>query len=104
MLKLFSGEYVQGQLPPVRLAALSLATSALWCIAGGWLCCSIARGFTWRHAAALALWGEAIAAISTYLAWGRIQPWYQVGILLIWPPAVLLGAWIRRRQLQRSDA
>ncbi len=102
LMKLYPREYIQGQMPPAWLAALSLTTSAFWCIAGGWLCCYISRGFPWRHAAALALWGVAIAGISTYLAWGRIQPWYQIGILLLWPAAVFTGAWLRSRQLRRA--
>ncbi len=103
LMKLYPREYIRGQMPPDWLAALNLAASALWCCAGGWLCCFIARGSLWRHATALAVWGAAIGAISTYLTWGRIQSWYQIGILLLWPSAVFLGAWLRNRQLRRSS-
>jgi hypothetical protein len=103
LMQIFPDDYVPGRRPPDWLALWSLAASFLWSVAGGWICARIARYGIWRHAACLTALGLLIGAVSTYLSWGRIQAWYQFGLLLLWPLAVSLGAWLRTRQLPASS-
>lgn len=95
--RLFPKDYVPGRFPPDWLALLSLATSFLWSAAGGWICARIARRRPWPHTATLIALGWLISGTATYLTWGRIQPWYQLALLALWPAAVALGAWLRLR-------
>ena len=99
IMKVFPNEYVEGRTPPDSLALLSLGTSILWSVFGAWLCAFIARTRIWSHAIYLMVWGEIIGAVSTVMAWGKIQSWYQIGLLVAWPIAVIVGAWIRARQV-----
>jgi uncharacterized membrane protein YccC len=64
----------------------------------------IAARKPWLHALALAAWGELMGTISTVANWGRIQEWYQIGLLVMWVPAVLAGAWIRAGRPGRQQA
>lgn len=95
LMKLFPHDYVAGQMPPDRLALVSLATGTLYSVAGGWVTARIAAYKPWTHAVALALWGETLGLISTMMTLGQIQLWYQVGLLVLWAPAVALGCWLR---------
>jgi len=99
LMKMFPNDYVEGRIPPDSLALLSLGTGALWSVIGGWFCALIAKIRIWRHAIYLMVWGEIMGAVSTVMAWGRIQAWYQIGLLVAWPIAVIIGAWIRTRQV-----
>ncbi len=95
MMKLFPNDYVHGTIPPDSLAAISLATSTLWSIAGGWVTARIAANRPWHHILGLIVWGELMGIVSTVMTWGQIQNWYQIGLLLMWIPAVVAGGWIR---------
>lgn len=95
LMKLFPHDYVTGQMPPDRLALVSLATGTLYSVAGGWVTARIAAFKPWTHAAALGLWGETLGIISTMMTLGQIQLWYQAGLLILWMPAVALGCWLR---------
>lgn len=95
LMALFPDRYVAGRLPPDSLAALSLATSTLWSTAGGWVTARLAPFKPWHHILGLILWGELLGFVSAALTWGQVQLWYQVGLLILWTPAVCLGGWLR---------
>lgn len=92
--KTFPAEYVAGRIPPDRLSALSLATSTLYSVLGGWITVKLSRSNPWRHALYLILWGELMGVVSAVATWGQIQAWYQIGLLVAWPIAVAAGCWI----------
>jgi len=93
--KVFPKEYVPGTMPPDHLAALSLATSTIYSVIGGWVTARIAPEKHWQHVMGLLVWGEVMGIASTAMTWGQIQPWYQLGLLVLWPVAVIIGGWIR---------
>ncbi|MBI5085773.1 MAG: hypothetical protein HZB13_14385 [Acidobacteria bacterium] len=95
MTKIFPDQYVAGKMPPDSLAALSLATSTLWSVVGGWVTARLAASKPWRHILGLFLWGELMGVVSAVMTWGLMQHWYQIGLLLAWLPAVVAGGWIR---------
>ena len=101
---LFPDQYVHGKLPPDHLAAISLATSTLWSIIGVHITAWIAPRKPWHHILALVIWGELMGIASSIATWGQIQMWYQIGLLLLWPPAVAIGGWLRagRPSLQKA--
>ena len=102
---LFPDQYVHGKLPPDHLAAISLATSTLWSIIGGYITAWIAPRKPWHHILALVIWGELMGIASCIATWGQIQAWYQIGLLLLWAPAVAIGGWLRagRPSLQKPS-
>lgn len=93
--KLYPDQYVAGKLPPDYLAGISLATSTLWSIAGGYITAMMAKDRPWRHLLGLVVWGELMGIASAISTWGMIQNWYQIGLLLLWAPAVAVGCWLR---------
>ncbi len=96
LMKLFPDQYVQGKLPPGYLAAISLATSTLWSVLGGYITARLAPPRKpWHHIVALAIWGELLGIASSIATWGQTQIWYQIGLLVLWVPAVALGGWLR---------
>lgn len=92
---LFPSEYTQGKRPPDHLAAISLLTSTIWSVAGGWVTARIAKSKPWHHILGLIVWGELMGVLSLVMTWGQIQPWYQIGLIAAWMPAVVAGGWIR---------
>jgi hypothetical protein len=94
LMALFPNEYKEGSMPPAHLSGISLATSTLWSVAGGWICARIAARKPWHHLIALMVWGEIMGITSVFISWGKVQPWYLFGLLLLWPVAILAGGWI----------
>jgi hypothetical protein len=105
LMKIFPDQYVSGKMPPDNLAALSLATSTLWSVLGGWVTARIAAFKPWHHILGLVVWGELMGIASAVMTWGQIQSWYQIGLIVMWMPAVAAGAWIcaGKPQLRRVD-
>ena len=93
--RMYPQAYVAGKIPPDYLSALSLATSIVYSIAGGWLTALIAAKRKWTHVWALVAWGLLMGIASAIFTWGQIQHWYQIGLILGWIPAVLLGGYIK---------
>ena len=104
-MKLFPHDYVQGKVPPDQLSAISLATSVLWSVVGGWVTVRIAASKPWHHILGLIVWGELMGIASAFMTWGQMQSWYQIGLIALWAPAVIAGGWIRagRPTLRAAD-
>jgi len=93
--RIYPQAYVEGKIPPDFLSALSLATSIGYSIAGGWLTARIAARRKWNHVWALVAWGLLMGIVSAMLTWGKIQHWQQIGLIVGWIPAVILGGYLR---------
>jgi len=92
--KMFPSEYVAGKMPPDRLSALSLATSTLYSVLGGWITAKLALSSPWRHALYLIVWGELMGVLSAVMTWGLMPWWYHAGLLAAWPLAIAAGCWL----------
>ena len=96
------GLYAAGQQPAAGVEVLALASTALWAAAGGWLTARLAPRKPMAHVLALLGCGEIVMLVSVGLTWGRIQAWYQLGLLLLWPAAVAAGGWLQARRQRRA--
>jgi hypothetical protein len=68
-----------------------LITDTLFTVAGGWLCGIISRGDT-RAAWGLIMMGEIMGLVSAVYLWHTAPHYYSFYLLLMYPPAVWLGA------------
>jgi hypothetical protein len=93
--RMYPQSYVEGKMPPDSLSALSLATSLIYSIAGGWLTALLAVRRRWDHVWALVAWGVLMGTISTIFTWNKMQHWNQIGLILGWIPTVVLGGYLR---------
>jgi hypothetical protein len=93
--RMYPQAYVAGRIPPDSLSALSLATSIVYSIVGGWLTARIAARRKWNHVCALVAWGLLMGIASAVFTWGKIQHWHQIGLIVGWIPAVILGGYLR---------
>jgi hypothetical protein len=93
--RIYPQDFVAGKMPPNWLSALSLATSLLYSIVGGWLTAHFAAQWKWKHVTALVAWGLLMGIISTIFTWGQMQSWHLIGLIVGWIPAVLLGGYLR---------
>jgi hypothetical protein len=95
LMAMFPDQYKEGVVPPDHLAGISLATSTLWSVVGGWVCALIAVRKPWHHLVALMVWGEILGIATAFYYWGKMQSWYLVGLPLLWIPAIFIGGWIK---------
>jgi MFS family permease len=102
LTQIYPDEYKRGSIPPDYLSGISLFTSTIWSVVGGWICALIAKDRHWRHNFYLILWGLLMGVVSAVMTWGQIQNWYQIGLIVAWPFAVSLGCWIRARNLRAA--
>jgi hypothetical protein len=100
----FPDEYVEGKTPPDHLLAVSLATAFLYSVFGGWLTSRLAKADEGKHVWWLVAWGLAMGTASAAANWGKIQSWYQIGLILLWTPAVLLGGRLSVRRRKSAPA
>jgi hypothetical protein len=97
--KVIPNDYRDGQIPPDSVTALVLMTSALFSIPAGWVTARLARTDPARHVVYLILWGLLMGIVSAVMSWGQIQWWYQIGLIVLWAPMVLLGGrWAVKRR------
>lgn len=97
--KVIPNDYRDGQIPPDSVTALVLMTSALFSIPAGWVTAKLAKMDPARHVVYLILWGLLMGIVSAVMSWGQIQWWYQIGLIVLWAPMVLLGGrWAVKRR------
>lgn len=84
---------VAGMTPPDWLVAVRLVCGGLFSAVGGWLTARLAPERPWRHAAYLILIGVTLGLFTGAASLGQVQWWYLAGMLLLFPVAVLAGAW-----------
>ncbi len=84
----------------VRLLLFSLVFSAIYSIAGGAFCVKVKRSRERSLILALIILGEVLGLVMVFTLFQEAPIWYRLGILVVHPPAVLLGArlgtlWLR---------
>jgi hypothetical protein len=94
--KICPSNYVSGTTPPAFYFVVSLVAAPLYSVLGGWICARLSRK-PWRDAVALVIFGEIMGVASLAMTWNSQPHWYGLALLALYPPAVLLGAWLRMR-------
>jgi hypothetical protein len=96
--KMNPGDWKPGQTVPAYYFVVSLFTAPLYSVFGGYLCAWLAKAKPWQHIIALVIFGELMGLASTVMAW-KMQPhWYAFALLLLYPPCVFLGGYLRLRR------
>ncbi|MFZ5927857.1 MAG: hypothetical protein ACOYX1_10470 [Acidobacteriota bacterium] len=95
--RIFPGQYGAGLPAPAWLTGLRLACGVLYTVFGGWLAVLLAPERPWRHALYLIVLGETMGILTAGMSIGLLPFWYLGGLLLLFPVAVLAGAWLRLR-------
>jgi hypothetical protein len=83
--------------PPDNYLALTLITTSLYTLLGGYLCAVIAKAKHKQAALGLIGFGELMGLASVVMYWGRQPKWYGFSLLIVYPPLVWLGSRIRTR-------
>jgi hypothetical protein len=89
--KMLPNDYRDGQIPPDWVTAMVLATSSVFSIPAGFITAKLGKSDPSRHVVYLILWGLLMGIVSAVMSWGQIQWWYQIGLIVLWVPMVLLG-------------
>jgi hypothetical protein len=82
---------------PTYYFVVVLVTDSVYSVAGGYLCAKIARTAARSSTIGLMALGELIGAISTVYLWYTVPHWYSFVLLILYPPLVWLGSWLRLR-------
>jgi uncharacterized membrane-anchored protein len=77
----------------------SLTTDTIYTVFGGWLCAAIALGDR-RGAWGLVFLGELMGVVSTVYLWNAVPHFYSFILLIVYPPAVLMGAGYRKADVE----
>jgi len=102
LLRLFSVQDGSGLPVPDWMLGLRLAYAVMFTMLGGWVAARLAPERPWRHAVYLILLGETMGVVLAGTSLGTVPLWYFGALLLLFPPAVLAGAWLRLRAGPRS--
>lgn len=97
LMRVFPGQYGNGLPSPAWLMGLRLASSVVFTVLGGWLTALLAPERPWRHALYLIVLGETMGVLLAGMSLGLVPLWYIGGLLLLYPLAVLAGAWLKLR-------
>ena len=77
----------------------NLGFSLVFALAGGYVTAVVAKRAPLRHAIALAALAFILAIISMVVETGPQPRWYQLSLVIIMPPAMVLGGYLRARQV-----
>lgn len=86
----------------VAYVLFNLAYSAAFAVAGGYVTARVARRAELRHAMALAGLAFGLGMISLILYLGKQPLWYAIALLLVMPPAIVLGGHLRVREINKA--
>jgi len=81
--------------PPTWYFVVSLLTDTIYTLTGGFICALISRGDR-RAALGLMVLGELMGVASTVYLWKTVPHYYSFFLLIVYPPAVWLGAKLKR--------
>ena len=77
---------------PAFYFAISIVTTTVYSIVGGWTCAAIAKTRIRPTATALVILGELMGVASTVFLWKTVPHYYSFALLILYPPAVWFGA------------
>ena len=83
--------------PPRSYFALSLLTDSFYSVLGGYLCAALAGQAARRATLILIAGGELIGLASVIALWHTQPHWFALALLIVYPPAVWAGSWVRMR-------
>jgi hypothetical protein len=72
--------------------AITLLTDSVYSAVGGWISVRLAQSRRWQHALGLIVFGELIGIATQIALWSTVPHWYGLGILILYPAGVWLGA------------
>ncbi len=104
LMSLNPGSHVEGQTPPVFYFVVSLFTAPLYSVVGGYITAWLGKAQARTCVIGLAIFGELMGIVSTVMFWGKQPLWYAIALLVLFPPAVLLGGWLRTHKRERMVA
>jgi peptidoglycan/LPS O-acetylase OafA/YrhL len=82
-----------------------LITQCLYEVAGGYVCCLIAkRSERWIAVIGLVVLGLLIGTISLITSWGAEPHWYGIALLSVWAPCVCVGYALERWVIDRNSS
>jgi hypothetical protein len=79
--------------PPLRYFVLDLISQSLYTMAGGYLCCRIARPSQRAALVGLIVLGLVVGMFSLAVSWKTEPHWYRIALLAVYPPCAWAG-WI----------
>jgi hypothetical protein len=82
-------------MPPTWYFVVSMLTDTIYTLFGGWICALISRGYQ-RATVGLIILGELMGVASTVYLWKTVPHFYSFFLLIVYPPAVWLGAKLRK--------
>jgi len=83
---------------PSYYFAVTGVTDSIYAFIGGYVCAKIARTAHRPATIGLMALGEAIALYSTVLTWYTAPHTYSLALLILYPPLVWAGSWLRVRR------
>lgn len=74
-----------------------LVFGLLFAVLGGYVAALLARHRELRHATYLAVVMFLLSLVSMVMYWGQQPAWFQFALLLLGPPAAVVGGWLKAR-------
>lgn len=91
-------------MPPTYYFQVSLLTDTVYSILGGYLCAWLAGALARKATLWLMAIGEVLGVVSVIVFWSTVPHWFGFGLLIVYPPAVWVGSWLRSRGMQAAGA
>jgi hypothetical protein len=85
--------------PPGYYFAASIMTDSIYSVIGGYLCAKVARTAVRNATLGLMVFGELMGVVSTVMLWYTVPHPYSFALLVLYPPLVWLGSWLRLRKV-----
>jgi hypothetical protein len=83
------------KMPPTWYFVASMSTDTVYTFLGGWICALISRGDR-QATLGLVILGELAGVASTVYLWNTVPHYYSFFLLIVYPPAVWLGAKLKK--------
>jgi len=88
-----------GREMPSYYYPIIIVTDSIYTFGGGYLCAIVARTANRYAAIGLMIFGELMGLASTVALWYTVPHLYSVALMMLYPPLVWTGAWLRVRRV-----